>query len=98
MQPSDLIFGFMEPSQDEDIPSGFAITSRQTFRTEQCMSDNYPDAFYDIFQTWQEMGIYECMESVFEYPEERRQYIERYLSIWGIQRSPEFEGFLRELA
>lgn len=94
-----LIFGFMPVSLDEAIPNGFCISFREDFLTDNCVNDNYPDEFYDMFQRWQEIGIYEEMESAFSYPAGRQQMVKGYLErFYNVQHCPDFERFLFELA
>lgn len=94
-----LIFGFLPNAFDEDVPSGFAISFREDFQTDNCMNDNYPDEFYTMFQRWQELQIYEEMESVFSYPAGNEQMVKGYLeNFYNIQQCPHFELYLREIA
>lgn len=90
-----LIFG-IEGYNECMGSSTVAITTEETFQTEGCLDDHYPEEFYDtIHGKLRDAGIYELMESIYEYPDGQEKEVEAFLISLGMERSMALEAFLK---
>lgn len=94
---STLVFGFIPENPEEcELPT-FAVSDKREFDRYNCLSDNYPNEVHRQFREWEQLGIYEVMESIFEYPIGMRDVVKNYLEhFYQMEHNTDFEAFLFE--
>lgn len=88
-----LIFGFL-PDDGTGSPTSIAVSMEKDFTQHGCMSYEYPDNIQQMFGGWEAVGITPIMDSIFEYPKGKQEFIKTYLEYNGVKHDSAFQTFL----